>query len=103
MHCAVAPAALPLSFAVLVRGAAVERLAGAAVGLGAGATVVRVGVDEVVVRQAARALLYHLLQSVVVEVVLLVVFTAPGDAPAGVWLAADRHAALFALPALVQS
>jgi hypothetical protein len=32
-------------------------------GLGAGATVVRVGDDELVVRQVARSLLYHLVQS----------------------------------------
>lgn len=63
---------------------------------------VRVGVDVVVVRHAARALLYHFEQSVVVEVVFVVVFTAPADVPP-VSLAAVRHAALFALPGLVQS
>jgi hypothetical protein len=92
-----------LSLAAFDPGAALVRAAGAGTGFGAGATVVFAGLDDVVVWQAARILLYHLVQSVVVDVVLVVVFTAPGEAPTGVLLAAVRHAALLALPALVQS
>jgi hypothetical protein len=72
-------------------------------GLGAGATVVLGPEDVVVVRQAARALLYHLVQSVVVEVVDVVFLTAPADLPVGVCAPAVLQAALLALPALVQS
>lgn len=62
------------------------------------------GPDEAVsVRHAVRRRLYHLLQSVVVEVVFVVVFTAPGVRPAEVCAAAVLHAALLAFPALVQS
>lgn len=62
------------------------------------------GADEaLVVRQTARTLLYHLVQSVVVDVVFVVVFTAPGERPEGVCAPAVLHAALLALPALVQS
>jgi hypothetical protein len=92
-----------LSLAALERGAALVRDVGAGAGFGAGATVVVAGLDDFVVWQAARILLYHLVQSVVVDVVLVVVFTAPGDVPDGVLLAAVRHAALLALPGLVQS
>jgi hypothetical protein len=55
-----------------------------ATGLGAGATVVCGGLAAVVVRQAARILLYHFVQSVVLEVVMVDVFAAPGDLPEGV-------------------
>jgi hypothetical protein len=44
-----------------------------------------------------------LVQSVVVAVVFVVVFTAPGELPDGASAPAVRHAALSALPALVQS
>jgi len=77
--------------------------AGVAAGFGAGATVVFVGVEELLVLQTARTLLYHLEQSVVVAVVLVVVFTAPADVPDGVCAAAVLQAALFALPFFVQS
>ena len=101
LHCAIAPAGLLLSPPALDRAeGAAGRLAA---GLGAGETVVFAGVDELLVRQTARILLYHLVQSVVVAVVLVVVLTAPGDAPEGVWAAADLQAALFLLPAFVQS
>ena len=92
-----APLGLLFSVEALVRGT----VFGA--GFGAGATVVRGPEDAVVVRHAARALLYHRLQSVVVDVVEVVVFTAPGDLPAGDCAAAVLHAALLALPGLVQS
>ena len=52
--------------------------------LAAGATVVRVGAVEVLLGQTARALLYHLVQSVAVAVVLVVAFTAPAVLPLGV-------------------
>jgi hypothetical protein len=42
-------------------------------------------------------------QSVVVDEVFVVVFTAPGDLPDGVCAPAVLQAALFAFPALVQS
>ena len=74
-----------------------------ATGFGAGATRVFVGLDELLVRHTALILLYHLEQSVVVAVVFVVVFTAPGVVPEGVWAAAFLHAALFLLPAFVQS
>ena len=99
LHCAVAPLGLLFSPPLLERGAA----AVAADGLGAGATVVFEGEDAVLVRQTARIRLYHLVQSVVVDVVLVVVFTAPGDRPEGVCAPAVLHAALLALPAFVQS
>lgn len=51
----------------------------------------------------ARALLYHLVQSVVVAFDVVVVLTAPGVVPVGVCAAAVLHAALFALPFFVQS
>ena len=78
---------------------------GAIFGLGfaAGATVVLGAEVAVVVRQAARALLYHLVQSVVVEATEVVVLTAPGDLPVGVCAPAVLQAGLLALPALVQS
>ena len=66
-------------------------------GFGAGATVVFVGVEELLVRQTARSLFYHFEQSVVVAVVLV----APADVPEEVCAAAVLHAALFALPFLV--
>jgi hypothetical protein len=91
------------SLAALERDCGVARPAGAAEGFGAGATVVFAGVEDVVLRHAARILLSSLVQSIVVEVVFVVVFTAPGELPAGVSLAAVRHAGLFALPAFVQS
>jgi hypothetical protein len=72
-------------------------------GLGAGATVVLGGGDELAVRHAALIRLYHLVQSVVVAVVFVVVFTAPAVVPVRVCAAAVRQAALLALPALVQS
>jgi len=72
-------------------------------GFGAGATVVRAGVDELVLRHVARALLYHLVQSTVVEVVFEVVLTAPGVLPVGDWAAAVRQAGFVAFPGLVQS
>jgi len=101
LHCAMAP------FGLLLSPPALERLAGAAVrvaaGLRAGATAVRVGLVELVVRQTARILLYHFVQSVVVAVVFVVVFSAPGDVPEGVCAAAVLQAALFLLPAFVQS
>ena len=99
LHWAVAPLGLLSSPALADRGA--EGFVAA--GFGAGATVVLVGEDEVVVLQAALSLLYHLVQSVVVDVVAVVVFTAPGDLPDGVCAPAVLHAALLALPALVQS
>lgn len=74
-----------------------------AAGLGAGATVVLAGEDAVLVLQTARIRLYHLVQSVVVDAVFVVVFTAPGDWPEGVCAPAVLHAALLALPAFVQS
>jgi hypothetical protein len=49
----------------------------AGTGFGAGATVVRAGADDVDVRHWARTLLYHLVQSVVVDFAVVVVFTAP--------------------------
>ena len=52
-----------------------------ATGFAAGATVVRGLDDALLVRQTARNLLYHLAQSVVVDVVFVVVFTAPDDLP----------------------
>ena len=75
MHCAVAPLGLLFSpeaetFCEVV-----------AIGFGAGATVVWGGLAAVVVRQTARALLYHFVQSVVLAVVTVEVFTAPGDLP----------------------
>jgi hypothetical protein len=80
-----------------------EAAGGAAEGFGAGATVV-VGFEEaLLVRQTARTLLYHLVQSVVVDVVFVVVFTAPGERPVGVCAPAALQAALLALPAFVQS
>ena len=98
LHWAVAP----LGFAfcpVLARGAALV----VAEGFGAGATVV-LGADEaLLVRQTGRTLLYHLAQSVVVELVFVVVFTAPGDRPVGVCAPAVLQAALLALPGFVQS
>ena len=96
LHCAVAPAAFLLSFA----GAEARVATG---GLGAGATVVLAGVEALFVRHVARALLYHLVQSVVVAVLAVVVFTAPGDLPPGVWAAAVLQAPLLALPGFVQS
>jgi hypothetical protein len=97
LHCAVAPAGLLFSFA------AVEFLAGAATGFGAGAMVVLAGDEAVAVRHWAKTLLYHLVQSVVVEVAVVVLLTAPAVLPVGVCAAAVLQAALFALPALVQS
>jgi hypothetical protein len=73
------------------------------VGFGAGATVVRAGVDDEVEAQVALIRLYHLEQSTDVDVVLVVFATAPGVFPAGVSFAAALHAPLFAFPALVQS
>jgi len=67
-------------------------LAGAAAGFGAGATVVRGADVLLLVRHAGRALLYHLVQSVVVALLVVVVFTAPGDDPAFVCAPAARHA-----------
>ena len=101
LHCAVAPLGLLFSPPALdlAEGAEEEVTAG----FGAGATVVFVGVEELLVRQMARALLYHFEQSVVVAVVLVVVFTAPADVPEEVCEAAVLHAALFAFPFLVQS
>lgn len=98
LHCAVAPAGLLFT-------PELETLPAAA-GFGAGATVVCAGAFDVVVRHAARALLYHLLQSVVVAVVVLVVLvvlTAPAVLPLEVCAAAVRQTVLFLLPALVQS
>ena len=76
MHCAVAPFGLLFSPEAEAFGDAV-----AGVGFGAGATVVCGGLAAVVVRQTARALLYHFVQSVVLEVVTVEVLTAPGDLP----------------------
>jgi len=59
--------------------------------------------DAEVVRQVARILLYHLVQSVVVAVVFVVFETAPVVLPVGNCLAAIRHWALLALPGFVQS
>jgi len=95
LHCAVAPAGLALSLAA----AAVA----AGAGFGAGATVVLGGVDELVFRQTARRWLYHLVQSVVLAVVFVVVFTAPGAFPVEVSVEAVRQTALFAFPGFVQS
>ena len=97
MHFAVAPAGLLFSLA------AAEFRAGAAAGFGAGATVVFAGDVAVAVLHWARTLLYHLVQSVVVAVAVVVVFTAPGDFPLDVCAAAVLQAALWALPGLVQS
>ena len=72
-------------------------------GRGAGATVVRAGVELLLVRHVARALLNHLVQSVVVALVDVVVLTAPGDEPVDVCAPAARQAGLVALPGLVQS
>ncbi len=55
------------------------------------------------VRHCARILLYHLVQSVVVALEVVVVLTAPGVFPVGVWAAAVLQAALLALPGLLQS
>lgn len=96
LHCAVAPAGLALSFAA-------EADVAAGAGLGAGFTVVLAGVDELLVRQTARSRLYHFVQSVVLAVVLVVVFTAPGALPVGVSVDAVRQTALLAFPGLVQS
>jgi hypothetical protein len=49
--------------------------------LDAGATVVFGGGEELAVRHVARIRLYHLVQSVVVAVVFVVVFTAPDVFP----------------------
>ena len=100
LHCAVAPVALLFAAEFDERDVAAALLFA---GLAAGATVVRAGDELVLVRHAARALLNHLVQSVVVELLLLVVFTAPGDDPVAVCAPAERHAGLVALPALVQS
>jgi hypothetical protein len=99
LHCAVAPAALLFSPELAERRAGL----GAPWGFGAGATVVRGRDDALLVRHAARIRLYHFVQSVVEDVVVVVVFTAPGDRPEGVCAPADRHAALLAFPRLVQS
>jgi hypothetical protein len=97
LHWAVAPLGLSFSVEALLEGDIFDA------GFAAGATVVRGPEEAVVVWQAARALLYHLVQSVVVDVVDVVVFIAPGDLPAGTCAPAVLQAALFALPALVQS
>lgn len=97
MHCALAPFGLLFSPVELVRDAIVGE------GFGAGATVVFGTVEAELVLQAARARLYHLLQSVVVVEIAVVVFTAPADLPDEVCAAADLQAALLALPAFVQS
>jgi hypothetical protein len=99
LHWAVAP--LGLLFAAVLVGRAVA--GAAAAGFGAGATVVRGPDEALLVRQTGRMRLYHLVQSVVVDVVLVVVFTAPGDLPEGVCAPAFRQSALFALPGFVQS
>lgn len=99
MHWAVAPAGFLFSAALVE----CEAAGAAAAGFGAGATVV-LGPDEtLLVRQTGRVRLNHLVQSVVVEVVLVVVLTAPGALPEGVCTPAVRQAVLFALPAFVQS
>jgi hypothetical protein len=85
-----------LSFA-----AAAEVAAGA--GLGSSLTVVLAGLDELLVRQTARRRLYHFVQSVVLEVVFVVAFTAPGAFPVEVSVEAVRQTALFAFPGFVQS
>jgi hypothetical protein len=99
LHWAIAP--LGLLFTVSPFPEAVR--AAAALGLGAGATVVRAGVDDVLALHVARILLYHFEQSTVVAVVLVVFATAPGVFPVGDSFAAVRHAPLFALPGFVQS
>jgi hypothetical protein len=81
--------------------AAADVAAGA--GFGAGFTVVLVGVDELLLRQVARSLLYHFVQSVVLAVVFVVVFTAPGAFPVVVSVEAVRQTALLAFPGFVQS
>jgi len=81
--------------------AAADVAAGA--GLGAGFTVVLAGVDEVVLRQVARSLLYPFVQSVVPATVFAVVLTAPGAFPVVVSVDAVRHTALLAFPGFVQS
>jgi len=95
LHCAVAPAGL-LSFDA-------RDGAAAGAGLGAGATVVFAGPEELLLRQVARSRLYHLVQSVVLTVVFVVVLTAPGAFPVEVSVEAVRQTALFALPGFVQS
>jgi hypothetical protein len=75
LYCAVAPAGLLFSLAAA--GLPVE----AAAGLGAGATVVRGGEELGAVLHTARALLYHFVQSMVVALAEVVVFTAPADLP----------------------
>jgi hypothetical protein len=74
LHCAVAPVGLLFSAELAGRVAA-------GAGLDAGATVVFGGGEELAVRHVARIRLYHLVQSVVVAVVFVVVFTAPDVFP----------------------
>lgn len=100
LHWATAPLGLVFTVSPLPALAVRE---GALAGFGAGATVVRAGVDDVEARQVARILLYHFEQSTVVAVVLVVFETAPGVFPVGVSLAAVRQAPLLALPGFVQS
>lgn len=97
-----APFALLLTLAPLPPVSRVRRAA-LALGLGAGATDVCAGDAEALVLQAARALLYHLVQSVVTAVVLVVRVSAPDVRPVGVSLAAVRQTVLFALAFFVQS
>ena len=78
-------------------------LAGAVAGFGAGATGVCGAAVAVELLHCARILLYHLVQSVVVAVEVVVVLTAPGVVPVEVCDAADLQAALLALPFFVQS
>lgn len=99
LHCPVAPAALVLT----LDPAGFVALPPAAVGFGAGATVVWLGDEDAVFRHCARSRLYSLVQSIVVAVVFVVVLIAPGVLPVGVCEAAVLHAALLALPGFVQS